>query len=178
MSEPLEKYRTNVRSEEGTYRKDFYHEPDRKTSLVDQHLNYDVRYDVDEDIVTGKVFKFHVEQIHPSVAMCTDGTCKQEVLLCLLKDPDFKWAADAYNPYEFSKDPIIGKLLKIDLFGNILFLDRDGSEGTLDLNWRRLRNLARPIVDKQLAKLARAGNWKTNRVRLNLGNLMLDNRIV
>jgi hypothetical protein len=38
--------------------------------------------------------------------------------------------------------------------------------------------LACPIVDKQLAKLAMLGNWKTNRVHLHLGTLMLDNRIV
>jgi hypothetical protein len=108
--------------------------------------------------------------------MCTDGNCKQ--VLCLLKDPDFKSADDAFGPYEYSKDPTIGKLVKIDLFGIISFLDQDGSENHLDLNWRCLRNLARPIVDEQLAKLARAGDWKTNRVRLNLGTLMLDNRIV
>lgn len=122
------------------------------------------------------MYKFHVEQIHPSVAMCTDGKCKQ--VLCLLKDPEFKSAADAFDPYEYLKDPIIGKLVKNDLHGTISFLDQDGSENHLDLNWRHLRNLARPIVDEQLAKLARAGDWKANMVRLNLGTLMLDNRIV
>ena len=38
--------------------------------------------------------------------------------------------------------------------------------------------MARPIVDKQLAKLAMLGDWRTNRVRFHLGTLMLDNRIV
>ena len=52
MMEPLEKYRTVVHSEEGTYRWDIYHEPDGSTILIDRHLNYDVRYDVHQDIVT------------------------------------------------------------------------------------------------------------------------------
>ena len=144
--------------------------------LIDRHLNFDVSYDVQEQIVTGKIFKFHKEQIHPSVAVCNDGKC--EHVLCKVTDKEFTSASDAHDPYEYEKDHVIGKFVKISELGAITLLDEDGSQDCLDMNWRRLRNLARPIVDEQLAKLAMVGDWRTNRVRLHLGTLMLDNRIV
>ncbi len=173
----LEKYnRTPPATVPGTYHWDIYHEKDGSIRLIDRHLNFDVVYDVQEQIITGKVFKFHSEQIHPSVAMCNDGKCVHH--LCQLTDSDFKTAADAHDPHEYVKDEALGKCVKIDQLGAITLLDEDGSQNSLDMNWRRLRNLARPIVDEQLAKLAMLGDWKTNRVRLHLGTLMLDNRIV
>jgi hypothetical protein len=47
---------------DGTYNWDVFHQKDGSAVLVDHHLNFDVRYDVDEEmIVTGKFFKFHME---------------------------------------------------------------------------------------------------------------------
>jgi hypothetical protein len=142
-------------------------------------LNFDVRYDVNEEmIVTGKIFKFHVEQMHPCVSICQEGKCDQP--LCNMKGKDFKSTADAFDPWDYLKhpDPIIGKLAKITQYGTKYFMDQDGGANNLDLNWRRLRNLAWPIVDCQLAKLAITGDWKTNKVRLHLGTLMIDNNMV
>ena len=173
----LEKYPpAHSSTENGTYHWDVFHETDGSIQLIDRHLNYDVSYDVQDMIVTGKKFHFHNEQIHPSVAVCHDGKCQHR--LCRLNERDFKSAADAHDPYEYEKDNVVGKCVKISELGAITFLDEDGSQYCLDMNWRRLRNLAQPIVDEQLAKLAMRGDWKTNRVRLNLGTLMLDNRIV
>jgi hypothetical protein len=76
------------------------------------------------------------------------------------------------------KDPIVGKLVHITQMGAISFLDLDGGVNQLDMNWKRLRNLARPIGDKQLSKLAISGDWRNSRVCLHLGTLMLDNTIV
>jgi hypothetical protein len=172
----LEKYSPPPASTDGTYHWDIFHEKDGSMQLIDRHLNFDVVYDVQEQIITGKVFKFHSEQIHPCVSMCNDGKCLHP--LCQLTDKDFKSAADAHDPNEYVRDEALGKCVKIHHLGAITLLDEDGSQDNLDMNWRRLRNLARPIVDEQLAKLAMLGDWKTNRVRLNLGTLMLDNRIV
>jgi hypothetical protein len=58
------------------------------------------------------------------------------------------------------------------------FMDQDGGAISLDMNWRCLRNLARSIVDAQLAKLVILGEWKNNKVFLNLGTLMIDNTMV
>jgi hypothetical protein len=91
---------------------------------------------VQEQIVTGKVFKFHAEQIHPSVAMCNDGKCMHE--LCQLTNKDFKSATDAHNPYEYVNYQALGKFVKIDQSGAIMLLDEDGSQHYLDMNWRRL----------------------------------------
>jgi hypothetical protein len=84
---------------DGTYNWDVFHQTDGSDVLVDCHLNFDVRYNVDEEmIVTGKVFKFHVEQIHPCVSICQEGKCNQP--LCNMK----------------------GKLVKITQYGTISFL--------------------------------------------------------
>jgi hypothetical protein len=162
---------------DGTYRWDIFHQKDGLTTvLVGRHLNYDIRYDVEEQIVTKRVHEFHIEQIHPCVSMCRDGKCVQD--LCQLTDTDFKSAADSFDPWDYLKDPIVGKLVQIAQTGAITFVDQDGGDNQQDLNWRRLRNLARPIVDEQLSKLAISGDWKTSKVKLHLGNLMIDNTIV
>jgi hypothetical protein len=162
---------------DGTYRWDIFHQKDGMTTvLVNLHLNYDIRYDVEDQIVTKRVHQFHVEQIHPCVSMCRNGKCGQD--LCKLTDTDFKSAADSFNPWDYLKDPLLGKLVNITHMGAISFLDQDGGDNQLDLNWRHLRNLAKPIVDEQLSKLAISGEWKNNQVKLHLGTLYVENTIV
>jgi hypothetical protein len=159
---------------DGTYNWEVFHQEDRSTVLVDRHLNFDIRYDVNEEmIVTGKKFRFHLEQIHPCVSLCLDG--KYEHTLCQLKDTKAKSATDALKCL---KDPIIGNLVKISHYNEISFKDQDGDANSLDLSWRHLRNIAWPIVDSQLARLAISGVWKMCRVRLNLGTLMINNTMV
>jgi hypothetical protein len=48
------------------------------------------------------------------------------------------------------------------------------TERCVDLNWQRLRNMAQPIVDMQLAKLAMNDNWKNSPIQVNLGTLLVD----
>jgi hypothetical protein len=55
----------------------------------------------------------------------------------------------------------------------VLFHDLDGSNEDLDLNWKRLHNMAYPLVDEQLAKLAMAGKWKNKPIHLDLGTFLL-----
>ena len=77
-----------------TYHWDIFHEKDGSIQLIDRHLNFDISYDVQEQtIVTGKSYKFHVDQIHPSVAICNDGKCGH--LLCQPTGKEFKSASDA-----------------------------------------------------------------------------------
>ena len=47
-----------------------------------------------------------------------------------------------------------------------------------DLNWQRLRNMAQPIVDHQIAKLLTNQSWKRTPIELDLGKLMVDNEVV
>jgi hypothetical protein len=79
-----------------------------------------------------------------------------------------------YNPSTEGDDHLIGKLIKVLSLGGVTFHDLDGCEEDLDLNWKRLRNMAQPVVDEQLAKLAMEGKWKRSVVQLDLGFLLLD----
>jgi hypothetical protein len=148
--------------------------PDGKT-LIQRHLNFDVRFTVANNIVTHKCMWFHTEQIHPSVSKCCKGECLLE--LCQAKN-DFTSTEDQYDPKHDGSDPLIGKLVKISAMGEVSFHDPDGHEEELDLNWKRLRTMAQPVVDEQLAKLAMAGKWKKHPIRLQLGTLLLDNTTI
>jgi hypothetical protein len=59
--------------------------------------------------------------------------------------------------------------------GGVSFHDPDGYEDDLDLNWKRLRNMAQPVVDEQLAELAMTGR-KT--IQLELGTQLLENSVI
>ena len=48
----------------------------------------------------------------------------------------------------------------------------------IDLNWKRLRNMAQPIVDRNLANLVLNQSWKTTPLQLSLGSLMVNNKLV
>ena len=145
--------------------------------LVDKHLNFDIRYELERNIVTRKKYVFHTQQIHPSVGRCVRGKCSE--LLCQIPEEEFKTSAkDWDNPNDEVWDPVIGKRVRIDEKGVVSFHDQDGDQTRLDLNWRRLRNMAMPIIDEQLSKVALSGIWKDKPVRVDLGTLMLDNNVV
>jgi hypothetical protein len=95
-------------------------------------------------------------------------------------DEGFKSAEDYFNKEQDPMDdPVIGKLVEISLQGFISFKDPDGDNHRLDLNWKRLHNMAQPIVDKQLAHLvAIMGNWENKPIKFDLGSLMLDNQTI
>ena len=150
--------------------------PDLST-LVDKHLNFDVRYELNQMIVTHKKYVFHTQQIRPSVGRCVRGKCAE--LLCQIQEDEFMTSAeDSHNPNDDVWDPVIGKKVIVSGKGVVSFRDQDGNHTRLDLNWRRLRNMAMPIVDEQLSKVALDGFWKVKPVRVNLGTLLLDNNVV
>ena len=141
--------------------------------LIQRHLNFEVRYKVLDDIVTHKFLWFHEQQVPPSVSKCCHGKCV--LALCRLAEANGTTTPeDLYDPSKDNCDPLIGKLVKISAMDHVTFHDPDGDEQDLDLNWRRLRNLAQPVVDEQLARLAMAGKWKKQPIRLTLGALAID----
>jgi hypothetical protein len=63
-----------------------------------------------------------------------------------------------YNLSTEGNDPLIGKLMQIFLsLGGVSFHDPERYKEDLDLNWKRIRNMAQPVVDEQLARMAMAG---------------------
>jgi hypothetical protein len=107
-----------------------------------------------------------------------DGRCNEP--LCHIPDKGFNSAEDYFDEgnNQTADDPVIGKLVEISLHGFVSFKDPDGDNCRLDLNWKRLRNMAQPIVDKKLAHLALCGNWENKPIKVNLGTMMLDNQTI
>jgi hypothetical protein len=144
--------------------------------LVDKHLNFDVRYDIFDDIITHKHYRFHTTQILPNVSLCRNGKCEEE--LCNAEVEEFEAARAHDEPHYILWDEAIGKKVLINDNGVVSFVHPDGDEGELDLNWKRLRSMAYPIVDEQLSKIVKNGIWKKTHLRVDLGTLMLDNNVV
>jgi hypothetical protein len=76
------------------------------------------------------------------------GKC--DAYVCQQLDVEFVSVADAYIPGDNKKEPVIGKMVKISEHGFVSFCDPDGDDHELNLNWKRLRNMAMPIVNFQL----------------------------
>jgi hypothetical protein len=108
-----------------------------------------------DDIIVNKDYWFHKQQVHPSISRCMNGNCDE--YLCQQLDEEFVSAADAYISGDNKKDPVIGKMVKTSEHGFVSFRDPDGDNHELNLNWKRLHNMAMPIVDFQLS-------WKTKPV--------------
>ena len=62
--------------------------------------------------------------------------------------------------------------------GVIYFVHPDGDDVDIDLNWKHLRSMAKPIVDEQLSKIVMMKQWKKANMRVDLAVLMLDNTVV
>jgi hypothetical protein len=116
---------------------------------------------------------FNKEQIHPSITKCCKGRCV--LLVCRVAEENGTAPEKIYDPSTEGNDPLIRKLVKILSLGGVSFHDPDGYAEDLNLNWKRLRNMAQPVVDKQLAKLAMEGRWKYSPVQIDLGWMLLDN---
>jgi hypothetical protein len=71
-----------------------------------------------------------------------------------------------------------GYRMKKDEEGVVMMEAPDESEQGIDLNWRRLRNMAQPIVDEQLGRLAMNKNWRDTLMKLNLGVFYVDTSVV
>jgi hypothetical protein len=97
--------------------------------LVDKHLNFDVRYDLVDDIVTHKHYGFHTEHILPNVALCRHGKCDED--LC---------AADVeeFEPHYILRVETIGKKVLINDNGVVSFVHLDSNDVDISLNWKRL----------------------------------------
>jgi hypothetical protein len=106
-----------------------------------------------------------------------NGKCEE--WLCHPNNEKFACAADAYIADNTREDPVIGKMVKISQHGFVSFKDQDGDnhDHELNLNWKRLRNMTKLIVDFQLSKIAFKGSWKTKSIRTNLGTFLLDNMV-
>jgi hypothetical protein len=144
--------------------------------LIQMHLNFEIRYSVHNNIITHKSVWFNKDQIHPSIARCCKGKCL--LSLCRGAEENFTFPEKIYDPSKEGYDPLIGKRVKFPTLGGVTFHDPDGDSSSLDLNWKRLRNMAQPVVDEQLAKLAMSGKWTKQPIRLELGTLLLDNGVI
>ena len=153
------------------------HDPMNCKVLTQRHLNFDVRYQISKNVITHKCLLFNTNQVHPSVAKCCGEKCL--LALCRLAEKSRgNSVEDFYDPTRDMEDPLIGKLIKVNGLGNVTFHDLDGSHPNLDLNWKRLRNMAQPVVDEALANLAMAGKWEKQPIKLDLGVLLLDNTVI
>ena len=153
------------------------HDPVNCKVLTQRRLNYDIRYQVQTMIVTHKFILFNKNQVHTSVAKCCGGRCV--LPLCQISEKSNGQSVEAcYDASRDMDDPIIGKLIKVNGLGEITFHDLNGSHPSLDLNRKRLRNLAQPVVDEALARMAMAGKWEKQPIKLNLGVLLVDNKVI
>ena len=98
--------------------------------------------------------------------------------MCNAPEADFEAAWNNNSPLGNLWDKAIGKKVVIDENGAVTFCHPDGHDTELDLNWKRLRSMAMPIMDEQLSRIVLDGMWKKKPVRVNLGTLMLDNNVV
>jgi hypothetical protein len=144
--------------------------------LVDKHLNFDVRYDLVDDIVTHKHYRFHTEHILPNIALCQHGKCDED--LCAADVEEFEVARVLEEPHYILWDETIGKKVLINGNGVVSFVHPDGDDVDIDLNWKRLQSMAKPIIDEQLSKIVMMKQWKKCNMRVDLGVLMLDNTVV
>ena len=148
--------------------------------IVQKHLNYEFRYEVSDRclVTSNRNISFNLEQICPSVQKCLDGVCLEP--LCSLEADEF--TTDCSEWCRFYDDPkpaaMRGKKVEIGLDGIIHFVDVVVKDKSLDMNWRRLRNMAWPIVDEALGRLAMDGNWQNSPMRMSLGSMLVDNKRV
>jgi hypothetical protein len=145
-----------------------------------KHLNYMFRYEVNEEalVVSNRQISFNVNQICPSEQRCLDGHCSE--VLCQIPADEFTTCCFEWSEHYEDPEPAVkrGKKLEVSADGTIDFVDVVVLEPVMDLNWRRLRNMARPIVDEAIGKLAMSGLWEKNPMRLHLGSLLVDNKRV
>jgi hypothetical protein len=148
--------------------------------IFESHLNFSYRYEVSEAglVVSNRQISFNINQICPSEQRCAEGFCSDD--LCKIPEEEFTTCCFEWTQnYEDPEPGILrGKKVEVSTDGSVKFLDVHPKEQPIDLNWRRLRTMARPIVDEALGRLAMSGLWKTKPIRVSLGSLVIDNKRV
>ena len=148
--------------------------------IFQKHLNYSFRYNISERglVTSNRDITFNVKQIRPGEKKCLDGKCLEE--LCQYPDEGFPTCCFEWS--NFYKDPtpalMRGKKVDVSPKGMVAFYDVTVKEENLDMNWRRLRAMAWPIVDEALGRLAMDGRWSSRGMSVNLGVMLVNNKIV
>jgi hypothetical protein len=98
--------------------------------------------------------------------------------LCVIPDDEFTTCCFKWSNYYQDPTPTIlcGKRVNVGENGLIAYDDVVVKEPCLDMNWRHLRNIVKPVVDEASGKLAMDGNRRTSPMRLDLGTLLVDTR--
>jgi hypothetical protein len=66
----------------------------------------------------------------------------------------FEWSQNYEDP---EPGALRGKKAEVSKYGAVTFVDVEVKQLSLDLNWRHLRTMTRPIVDEALGR--HAGTW-------------------
>lgn len=143
---------------------------------VQKHLNYEFRYEILENgvVASNRKILFNMDQIEPNVQRCLGGKCKEP--LCTIPNDQFTTCSFEWSSFYEDPSPacLRGKRVEVSQTGVVTFNDVIVKEPVLDMNWRRLRNMAQPIVDDALGRLAIDGSWRTTPMRLQLGSMLVD----
>jgi hypothetical protein len=147
--------------------------------VIKPHLNFEYRYEITDERVTGeRDVCFFPVQICPAIRKCEKGTCPD--ILCNIPEDEF--TEDVFKWTQYYTDPIAhvkeGYCVENDEEGVVTMEPPDESEQGIDLNWRCLRNMAQPIVDEQLGRLAMNQNWRDTPMKLNIGVLYVDTSVI
>jgi hypothetical protein len=147
--------------------------------FIKWHLNFEYRYEITNEHVTGErdVWFFPV-QIRPGKRNCENDTCPN--IVCNI--PEDESTEDILEWTQYYTDPVAhvkeGYRVKTNKEGVVMMEPPDELEQGIDLNWCRLCNMAQPIVDEQLGRLAMNQNWKDTPMKLKLGALYADMSVV
>jgi hypothetical protein len=110
------------------------------------------------------------------VVLILDGRCDERIRHVL--DAGFNSTEDSFKEdIDLMNDLVIGKLVEISLHGFVSFKDPNRDSHHLDLNWKRLCNMAQPVVDEQLAHIGIMGNWINKPIKVNLGSMTLGTHL-
>jgi hypothetical protein len=101
-------------------------------------------------VVSNHQISFNVNQICPSEKRCTVGFCTDD--LCKIPTEEFttccfEWSQNYEDP---EPGALRGKKVEVSDAGVVTFVDVEVKQLPLDLNWRRLWVMTRPIVDEAL----------------------------
>ena len=145
--------------------------------VIDRHVNYEYRYQLTGEFITGErdVWFYPVQQ-YPSQHQCDDGKCTED--LCNLPDTRFTTDVFEWTQHWTDPNPLERKGQKVTMDENRVVSFVTAEEKGIDMNWKRLRMMAQPIVDEQLGKLAMDQQWRTNPMSLSLGVMVVDTEVV
>ena len=148
--------------------------------IFQTHLNYSFHYEINKRglVTSNRHISFNLEQICPSLKKCLDGACREP--LCSLEEDEFTTCCFEWSNCYTDPEPAVmrGKKVEIGEDGEVQFVNVKVLDKSLDMNWRRLRKMAVPIVDEALGRLAMDANWQKSPMRIDLGTMLVDNKRV